>query len=255
MKVTGISVGNKVTLCGRKKEQLDTENQEQYITKVLRVDEEDKIHVAMPTRSEQIVTLRVQEQYQMCIYTNRGILQCNGIVVENEQNEGIFSLDIQITTQPEFIQRRQYYRLETLMDITYREYLHEELEYEKRLKNKEFESIEEQIESYNHINSLPKRWRQAILTDISGGGVRFNSRFSYLVGSRLRLKLKLGQKDGDLSYEVDAIVVSSQLLPLSSYRYENRVEFYQIDSKQRENIIKFVFKEEREIRRREKGLN
>lgn len=254
MNVTEISVGNKVTLCRMENKQPDTENQEQYITKVLQVEEEDKIHVAVPTKSGQVVALRMQEQYRLCIYTNRGIVQCNGIVVENRQDEEGFSFVVRITAKPEFIQRRQYFRLETLMDITYREYLQEELEYEKRLRNKEFESIEEQIESYNHINSLPKRWRQAILTDISGGGARFNSRFSYLVGSRLRLKLTLDQKDGDLFYEVDAIVVSSKLLPLSSYRYENRVEFYQIDSRQRENIIKFVFKEEREIRRREKGL-
>ncbi len=248
-----IMLGDKLMLTRYDNYNNKSENK-QYISTVLDCIDNDILHIAMPIENNQLIPLSIGEQLGLCFYSKKGIYQSEGIVKERLKEGNAFLCVVQLTEELIKIQRRQYYRLQTLMDIYYREYSEEEINYKNQLKLSGFVSVEEQIDCYNHLNDLKREFKPAILTDISGGGARFNCADQLKKGQYLKLKLTLNTKGGEFIYVLEAVTIASIKLLNKTNVYENHIEFSNIDIKQRETIIRFVFEEDRKQRRREKGL-
>ena len=94
---------------------------------------------------------------------------------------------------------------------------------------------------------------RGVIVDISGGGLRFVSRSPYREGSILYLKYKLNIADKDRDFTMAAKVLSSAEIPNRASEYQNRVKFMYMDTTTREEIIKYIFNEERKNRKNGKG--
>ena len=226
-----ITIGDKISLT--KICNIDEINRErhQYVSSILDINDDEFLHIGMPMENGHMVTLQVGEKYEVFLYTKRGQYQCTAMVIDRYRETKLHVAILRIMSGFVRQQRRQFYRLEIIMDIMYCLYEERELD-----------------EPVDYI------WEHAILTDISGGGARFNANGRFQSGDLVLLKFAIPFKSGNRELILKARVISSQIVINRLGLYETRVEFSEIDLSQREAIIHFVFEEERKQRRREKGL-
>lgn len=90
----------------------------------------------------------------------------------------------------------------------------------------------------------------ATITDISGGGVRFNSSTLHKKNTLLYLRIPIEQNGNEKIFELKGEVVNSAVLAKKTDYYETRVKFVDIDRDEREQIVKFIFAQERKMLRR-----
>ena len=94
---------------------------------------------------------------------------------------------------------------------------------------------------------------RGVIVDISGGGTRFVSRQKFEEGSIILMSFDLSIVDKERSFLLAAKVVYSGEIENRENEYENRVKFEFIDTMTREEIIKYIFDEERKNRKNGKG--
>lgn len=227
-----ITIGDKITLTKLYNSDENNNDKHQYVSSILDINESEYVHVGMPMDNGHMIALQIGENYKICFYTKRGLFQCDALVIDRYREGPLHIAILQILSDLVRYQRRQFYRLEKLMDIMH-------------CSCEENNLLDEQTEYH---------WKKAIMTDISGGGARFNSDHRYDAKDRVFLKMVIPFQSGSKELILKARVIASQRLANQSGVYENRVEFSEIELAQREAIIRFIFEEERKQRRREKGL-
>ena len=92
---------------------------------------------------------------------------------------------------------------------------------------------------------------QGTTQDISGGGIRFVSREQLHKNQYIFLAFRLENERMAESFELFGKVVETQQHPSQKDLFVNRVQFLFHDLKEREDIVRFVFEEERRIIRKE----
>lgn len=247
-----ISIGDKIDL---QKKVNDTNQVEikQYVSQLFDYREHEAT-IAMPISNEKLILLEVGERYRLCFYTKMGLYQCDAVIIERFYENNISLVTVRFLSDFEKFQRRQYYRLNYVMDVEYRIETEKEKEYINKIEQNEFLTSEEKEAFNNDLIKLQNFWIGGKSNDISGGGIRFHSISLGTVGERIRIKLELLNK----TYRRELIVVGiikSVIKSLNKSDYfEYRVEFIEINYEEREAIIQFIFQEERRIRWKEKGF-
>ena len=112
-----ITIGDKITL--KKLNKIDEINNEmkQYVSSVLDISGGEYIHFGMPSEEGHMVALQTGDSYEICIYTKRGLYQCNGVIVERYRDKAVHIAILKVLSGLVRMQRRQFYRLEKIMDI------------------------------------------------------------------------------------------------------------------------------------------
>ncbi|MBQ3600325.1 MAG: flagellar brake protein [Lachnospiraceae bacterium] len=222
----------------------------QYISQLLEYVEMDKIKLAMPMEGGRIVPLTVGDFYEVCFYTSNGLYQSSVEIVDRYKEDNIYLMIAEFTSDLEKCQRRQYYRLEHIIDINYRDYSKEEEILERRLKVNDFANEEARASCIKILNEVRSKWHMATITDISGGGVRFNTSREHKIGSLLYMNIPIVQNGISRMFELKGEVVSSNVLAKRTDYYETRIKFVDIDRDEREEIVKFIFAQERKMLRK-----
>jgi c-di-GMP-binding flagellar brake protein YcgR len=150
-------------------------------------------------------------------------------VTGREQAGNLLLLQIVAEGEIQMVQRRQFYRLEYTLPVRYR------LVGEKDCEN----STETGVK---FINSYIK--------DISGGGVCVNTEEKLEMLKIIESEVFL-QEDNPVRFYGD-IVRTGTNAPESKFRYFAGVAFRKIEDRDREAIIRFVFEQQRKLRK--KGL-
>jgi c-di-GMP-binding flagellar brake protein YcgR len=90
-----------------------------------------------------------------------------------------------------------------------------------------------------------------VIVDISGGGLRFVANFQYEEGSTIYCSYRLPGNNNNVEYEMVCNVLRVQELENRPGLYEHRIQYSYIDESSREDIIHFIFEEERKIRKKQ----
>ncbi|MBP1753760.1 MAG: hypothetical protein H6Q59_158 [Firmicutes bacterium] len=213
----------------------------------------DVLNIAAPIVLGRTIPLPVGENFSLCFYTDKGLYQCNSMVLNNLKDNKTIITTVRIVTNLEKFQRRQYFRLECIHDIEYRPITIEEELLERRLSSEQFAKPEEQAETKRKLAQLNRAWISASVTDLSGGGAKFNSERLHNSGDKLRIKLDF-ESGGELKKLVlSANVISSNRILTRTGIYEHRVEFIDIMQRDRETLIRYIFEQERKRRRNDKS--
>ncbi|MEG2775105.1 MAG: PilZ domain-containing protein [Acetivibrio sp.] len=221
---TLIAPGTKFNMISLKNNYGEKSDAKQFSSKVLDLMEEETIKIAMPTEKNVMISLETGEKYLFIFYTKKGLYQCKGEIIERFKDGRISVCTVHMETDLEKYQRRQYYRLEHVMNIQYR-----------------------------RISQEQVPWSSATIIDISGGGCRFNSTEEMQSGQLLELEIG-GQFQGKEQNRIyKGIVVLSKAIEMKMGYFEHRIEFTELDILERENLIQYIFKEERKIRSKERG--
>lgn len=205
-----------------------------YSTKVYTVISDDKVELMMPMEKTKLILLPVDGEYNLCFYTESGLFQCYARIYDRYKSNNVYVVALELTSNLRKHQRREYYRFSCVIDMKARE-----------LKKEEAESL-----STNQpilVPGLPLR--RSLICDISGGGMRFITDLLYEEDSYIYcyFPLKFG---GTLKeYETVCKILSAKEVENRPGEYEHRAQYVNLDRDSREEIIKYIFEEERRIRR------
>lgn len=249
-----ISIGDKIEIQKISYNEIKEGQEKRYISQLLEYNEEQEATIAVPIVGSVVIPLEVGAKYQLCFYTKKGLYQCEGIITSRSKEESLYIMSVKFTSDFEKYQRRQYYRLNCILDLEYRieTQLEESLVDKVQAENADSKEHLEQLKA--QLEEIQNAWDIGSVNDISGGGVRFISQKECNIGDKMRLKIFFEQENMVEHIVLKAKVIASTKVPHKFGYYEIRVEFIEINHLQREEIIRYIFQEERRIRRREKGF-
>lgn len=235
-----VSVGNKIELqsIDRVEDTGDGNGKKVYISKVYDILSEDTMEILMPMEQTKLILLPVDSEYDLIIYQESGLYQCLARVIDRYKSNNVYILVVELVSNLRKYQRREYYRFSCALEMCAR-----------NLEEEELEAVENKL-PYTLTPGLPLK--QSIIVDISGGGLRFLSSQRYEPGSMLYITYNLQKGYENKKYEIIGKVLSDKELENRKGTYEHRVQYYDMNSKVREEIIKYIFEEERKNRRKER---
>lgn len=223
----------------------DEELPELYRSQVLDIKENGNFEISMPSEKGKLILLPLGVRFEFCFYSfNGGLYKSIGQIVERYKRDGFYMLEIQLRTTLEKLQRREFYRYNCAMDVMF---------YELDEEQKKMHSAEDILQ--NIMDSEPKILPSyGVMVDLSGGGMKFRAKQELKTGDKILVMLNLKNDRTDLKYHVTGSVIACVKAHTSANElYESRVKFHIEDNRIREEIIRYIFEEERKIRQKENG--
>ncbi len=231
-----ISPGDKLEMKAIQEENStdDAEEVKLYKTTVYDVLDDGKIEIVMPMEKTKLVLLPTESEYEVCFFSHGGMYNANIRIVDRQKINNTYVLVSEMITNLHKFQRREYYRFNCIVEMTTRE-----------LNKAESDAFGKQL-GYLVAETDMER---GVIVDISGGGLRFVSRKLFTEGNVLYLRFRLSINDQEKEFRLAAKVISSKEIEKRQNEYENRVKFLYMDNTTREEIIKYIFDEERKNRK------
>lgn len=238
-----ISIGDKLDL--KKNEKKLSVNPDKdvpvYVSQVLDEAENGDMLVAMPISEGRVIPLGVSEEYDVTFYTKSGLLNCKMIVSGRYKKGALFLLALEQLTELKKIQRREYFRLNCRMPLSYRVLGSEE-------------RFEIETGKPSTANVSDDDWKNGIMLDLSGGGIRFVSAFQEEKDSMVQVSFDI--KNGEEAQVIYAYahLLRSERNPNNTSIYDQRIKFFRMDRMLRETIIRYIFEFQRKMRSKESGM-
>lgn len=235
-----VKVGDKIELQALDKG-ADTsqsgEQQKTYHSEVITILSEDSLEIAMPMEQTKLILLPVDGEYDLIFYTDGNLYQCFARIVDRYKSNNVYILVVELISNLRKYQRREYYRFSCVLEMNAR-----------TLQEEEIQAIEEKALFELQPNLPIKR---SVIVDISGGGLRFISSQRYEPNSLIYCGYQLLKGGNRKQYDVVGQVLAVKELENKPGTFEHRVQYYNLDVHTREEIIKFIFEEERKSRRKD----
>lgn len=210
-----------------------------YTSKVYDIISDEQIEILMPMEKTKLILLPVDGEYDVCFYTKQGLYQCYVRIVDRYKSDNTFILLCEPTSNLRKHQRREYYRFSCILNMDSRELVEEEIE---------------ALEKDELVFQPGLPLQKSVIVDISGGGVRFVSSYRYEKDTMIYLTYKLMIGGKEKVYETAGKVLSSRPIENRQGEYEHRLQYMSMENSDREEIIRYIFEEERKNRRKENGM-
>lgn len=218
----------------------DNKGRKTYQSQVIDVLSEDRIEIAMPLEKSKLVLLPVDGEYDLYFYADSGLYQCYARVVDRYKNNSLYVLVLDMFSNLRKHQRREYYRFSCALEMNSRQLQEEE---ERALEDRSDEGV--------LTPQLPLK--SSVIVDISGGGLRFVANYAYEAQSKILCKINLLVHGEIKGYNLVGKVLSVRELESRKGVFEHRVQFINVDAEEREEIIKYIFDEERKTLKNQKA--
>lgn len=209
-----------------------------YLSSVHEIIAADQMEVVMPMEQTKLILLPVDTEYDVTIYGQTGLFQCFARVVDRYKSNNVYLLALELTSNLRKHQRREFYRFSCALEMCSR-----------TLEEEEIKAVDEK-RPYALTPGLPIK--RSVIVDISGGGLRFLSTQRYEPESMLYCSYYLLKNGEKKQIEVVGKVLTVNELENRRGTYEHRVQYVNVDVDTREQIIQFIFEEERKNRKRER---
>ena len=218
-----------------------------FKSQVLDIRENGNLEILMPSEAEKLILIPLGVRYEMVFFTSTGLYRALGQVKERYKKDNIYMLEMELKSQLEKYQRREYFRYPYLLDISYYPITEEEAQMESG--EMIFLHLQEEDFGYRRFGEEGK------VVDLSGGGIRFTVESQRKIRLRpeqyLLFEIHLQNESVDKRYYIVGIVISCERIEkLKDGRCEVRARFLFQDDNVREEIIRFIFEEERKMRQR-----
>lgn len=233
-----VKLGQRVELKALTRVKLNGEEPESkvYSSKVYDILSDERLELLMPYEQTKLVVLQVDTEYELYFYSDTGLYECVAKIVDRYRSNNVYVMVMELTRNLRKFQRREYYRFSCALDILTRE-----------MTEVEIESMGQYVEEGLSL-------QKGILVDISGGGIRFVSDYKYEKGTLVYCRYELKQKIDEKAYEIMGKVLDVKPLEKRPGNYEHRVQYLNIPKEKREEIIRYIFEEERKSQKKKKEL-
>lgn len=230
-----LSPGDKVELKPRRRiDAKEGEESKVYISKVNQVLDEERLEIMMPMEQQKMVLLPRNARFDITVYNSKGIYQCEVKIADRYKSGTIFCQVLELMTGIKKYQRREYYRYSCTVPVFCRKLLEDEKEtliWDESIKGMEGYSL-----------------------DIGGGGIRFIIEEKFSANELVVCYIPLEIRNSVREIQGIGKVLSSKLVKDSTKLYEVRVQFEVMSNAIREDIIQYIFEDERKKRRSNKGI-
>lgn len=225
-----------------------------YDSRILDFIDERTLCLAVPQEGGRILPLEEGGLFKLMIVNSGGLYSCRSEILRRYKSGSVYMLDVNLLTDIIKDQRRQYFRIDIILPLLYHVISLEEEEILERIENESFDNDNELRELRSRCEELARDGiHNAVLTNISGGGMKFLSDKPVDPSRKVRVGFALGPTPTE-SFRLMARMVMADQIPGRNQKYTNRIEFIHINREEREKIIRFVFKEERKQRQKEKSV-
>lgn len=229
-----VSLGDRIDLIEINDEIEAEEDKKFYITKVYDVNEDGQLEILMPMEKLKTILLSQGAEFQLYVYAKKGIYTCDVVVAERYKTDTVVVAVLDQLTELVKQQRREYYRYGCIIGMNSKELTEEEAVIYMEKKD---------------TRLLAEPTDKSVIVDISGGGIRFVSPAHYTQGNLIYCRYILNVHEEHKMYNVVIRLLASYPVVNNSKNTEYRGQFMYLGSAEREDIIKYIFEEERRMRR------
>lgn len=216
-----------------------------YKSQVLDLKDNGNLEVAMPSEGGKLVLLPLGVRFEFVFFSRGGLYRAIGQVVERYKRDNVYMLEIELKSQPEKYQRREFFRYPCILNMSY--YILTEKEARSESGKALF------IKIHGEEDAAEREYLGQIV-DLSGGGIRFYTEYELQNGQSALFEIHLENEAMDKRYYIIGDIISCIRTNKSDeMHYEARAKFVIRDDNVREEIIRFIFEEERKTRQRGRG--
>lgn len=213
-----------------------------YTSELLSLENPKELKVSTPIFRSHLLEMTAGDIYFLRIYTQNGLYQCK-CAVKSIGKEGKIAFTLfQLVTNLERHQRREYFRLECRIPIEHVKVNEFQQDLYAQLQNAITEGRKRIIKEQIRVEELD--FAKGLMLDISGGGMRFNSKEQYEKDDALILVPSINEITEDIPFFMGKVVMSRGIGDINKV-YENKIKFFNISSQEREKIITYIFAAER----------
>ncbi len=216
-----------------------------YVSSIHDVLPDGTIEITMPMRAGRMVLIPMGLRYEMVFTTDAGLKRADVDILGRIRRNNFYLLQIKLTTQLDKFQRREYYRLDCMMDLTY-------VELDARAGT--LEKMAEITGLLNEDEEHPPRSGHGMIMNISGGGMRFLTKDDLSGIEYLLLHFTIDPKGAVHNINLIGQIIGEAELPEGDSRHSYRVKILYKDSHCQELIIRYIFETERKIRKKKMGV-
>lgn len=214
-----------------------------YISSVFGITKQEEVIFHIPTRKGHIVTIPMNVPFNAVFNTKQGMFQLTGEIKKRGKLENFPVYVFEPSTKLSKVQRRDYYRFQCFIPIMVLP-IPEDV---ALLPNMEL--VENDLERYGNTYGAPVSGN---ILDISGGGAKFNANQDVKTDRYMYVSFKLVCRTVNTTINAIARRIHSEYKENLNI-YEHRIEFLFKEPEDRETIIKYIFDEERRLRKKEQG--
>ena len=187
-----------------------------------------------------MIVLEVGTLIEAFFYTGNYIYKSDCTVKSRGKEGNIFTVELRPETALVKFQRREFYRLKCTIDADI------------------IPLTDEERKIFDVTGKLPDNFvmpeDKGIIVDISGGGLRLFSKKQYDADSIVNVSFPIQVGDRSRYMKLMAKVVMSMRNQNSDSVYDSRLQFVNMQKEDTEDIVKYVFAQQRMIRKKERGL-
>lgn len=210
-----------------------------YKSQLIDIISDDRIEISMPMEKTKLILLPLGEEYDLFFLTKGGLYQCYARIVDRYKSDNLFLIQMELTSNLRKHQRREYYRFSCALEMKSRPLEREEV------RAIEMDSAIAQTDIL--VPELPLQ--RSVIADISGGGLRFVAEYAYEIDSLILCKYSLWMEGESKKYTLYGRVLDVKPIENRPGFFEHRVQYVHMDKDDREEIIKYIFREERKTRK------
>lgn len=211
------------------------ENRECYRSIIYEILSEDTLEIIMLIDKNKWIPLNRKIQYEIYFYTKRCPYKSLARIIDSYRKNNIYIIQLKLASSLNKQQRREFYRYSCLIEMELR-----------RLTEEEIQKVESMTKPVIEKN-LPLD--KGVIVDISAGGCSFISQKQFEIDNLIYCTYELLKEECQKRYEVIVKVLAVKKLKNKKDTFECRGQFYNIDEKIREDIIKYIFEDERKKRK------
>lgn len=245
-----VAIGDKVEL--KIVDRNEESENKVYKSKVLDFPDYKSAVITMPIIKGRIIPLSVGDKYSLRFFAQTGLYECKGVITDRSNEDNVYILKVEFTSALEKYQRRQFFRLNCVLDADYYIAGDEELTLRYKLKMNTFKNEEERKACQEALALCKKEWHMGIIVDLSGGGVRLMSESVHEVGNTVQMLIQFSSKVLMKADYLNGVIISAEKMVNRVGFYEYRVQFKEVLKEDRESIIKYIFEEEIKQRAKDK---
>lgn len=206
-----------------------------YKSTVCEIDSENSLQIAMPMEGGKMILFDRGLQVELTIHARPTMYKCKAVVQDRYKKDGLYFLDVVCGKLTKF-QRREFFRIECIVDFKFYVLPEDWTMSEEKAKDLYLKAQSEEVDWVED---------QGVILDISGGGIRFLSTQKLEEGRTLLVFFRLKNDKMDQTFYIHSELLASIKSESAEEKYMNRAKFLFQDLRDRENIVKYVFEEER----------
>lgn len=233
-----ISAGEKVELQAAEPEpEEDSKDRGKiYTSRVCAVLTEDTFEAAMPVEMGQPVLLSVDREYDLVFCGEEVSYQCFARITDRYRRDNEYIMAMELTSNPRRYQRREYHRFDCMLETLVR-----------CLDQEEVQAVEDKL-PFALTRGRPME--RCVVVDVGSEELCFLSSQYFEPESLLYLSYQLPTGSETKKYELIGRVaeVLTAVAPEGEYRY--RLQYYHADLGIREDLVRYIFEEERKSRKK-----